>query len=514
MGSLDGLDIVDLIRTLGAESFRDFVEGFWRCVSNDQFRGGYLVDAVCEHLQAVADGQIKRLAVACPIRHGKSLLTSVMFPAFAWVKDPGLRIISASCGEDLAGRDSLRTRHLLSSPLYRKCYGDRFTLLDDQNTKLYYANDKGGHRRAVGTGTQTTGLDADWIVVDDLLDYKKAKSEAERRNAIDFYSTVLSKRVVHGTGKDRIIVAGHRVHEEDLFSHIWNIYGNDGTWTYLVLPAEAKPSVTNSYHNGIGWIDTRTEGELLNPERFPLSVIESEKKSLRHEYHCLYQQDPTPASGDMFKPEWFRHWTETETHYVLGSRRVLKEGAWRIGVVDTAVTVGMSSDYTVCQIWDVIGDDAILVDQLRGKFDGNRIIPALTAFTRAYGPQFVSVEAEFIGRFVIDQLRAEGVSVRPFKAKGQGDKETRAIAAEIRTEAGRVWFPSGKDWVSDLERELLSFPNGSHDDQVDCLSMLAILADKYRGKVLPEVTPEEAEAKKRDDQIKEFERKLWAGMPF
>lgn len=511
---LYGLTREQLVTALAGDSFRFFVEHFWPCVSNDPFKGGYLVDAVCEHLQAVAEGQIKRFVLACPIRHGKSILTSVLFPAFAWVRDPSLRIISASCGEDLAGRDSLRTRHLIQSPQYRASFGDRFALLEDQNTKLYYANDRNGHRKAVGTGTQTTGLDADWIITDDILDYKKAKSEAERRNAIEFFDTVLSKRIVHGTGKDRIVIAGHRVHEDDLFARVWNTWGNDGTWTYLVLPAEAKPSVTNSYFNATGWIDTRAEGELLNPERFSSDVLDQEKKSLRHEYHCLYQQDPSPADGDLFKAEWFRYYTDEGEAYNLSGKRVPKSRAWRYATVDTAVTIGMNSDYTVCQVWDVIDGNMILVDMLRKKLDGNRIVPALVEFFKVHRPQFVSVESEFVGRFVLDQLRNEGVVVKPFKAKGHGDKETRAVAAEIRMEAGRVWFPSGRPWLADLEREVLAFPNSAHDDAVDALSMAAILADKYTGTVEPELTPEEQEAREKEAKAAHFERMLWAGTRF
>ena len=506
---------LDQIRTaLAANSFRYFVEWAWPLVSNDRFRGGYLVDAVCEHLQAVQSGQITRLVICCPIRHGKSLLTSVLFPVWSWLRDPSLRILSASCGEDLAGRDSLRSRHLIQNPTFQKAFGGVVRLVDDQNTKLHYVNDQGGQRRAVGTGTQTTGLDADYLLVDDLIDYKKAKSEAERKHALDFYSHVLSKRLVHGTGKDRIVIAGHRVHEEDLFSHVYDIWGNDGTWTYLVLPAEAKPEVSNGFFNGIDWKDSREEGELLCPERFPASVIEQEKKSLRHEYHCLYQQDPTPRDGDTFKPEWFRYYTEDANgNYVLGDKTYPKSKAWRFATVDTAVSTSSGADYTVCQVWDSVGNALVLVHQLRKRLSGTQIVPALVEVWKTYSPQFLCVESEFVGKFVQDQLKAANVCVKSFSARGHGDKETRAVAAEIRLEAGSVWFPS-KPWVADLEREILSFPHGSHDDQVDSLAMAAILADKYRGTVEPELTPEEKAEREKTAREKRFQEMLWAGSPF
>lgn len=453
-----------LLAVLGASRFKHFVEYAWSSVSNDPFVSGYMVDALCEHLQAVHDGQIRRLVLALPIRHGKSLLTSVMFPVWLWLQNPKLRIISAACGEELAGRDSVRSRHLINSPNFQKVYGGCFSMVDDQNTKLNYQNTAGGFRKAVGTNTQTTGLDADVILVDDLIDLKKAKSEAERHNAIDFYTGTLESRLVRGTGKDRIVVAGHRVHDDDLFNHIWQTYGNDSQWTYLVLPAEAKPSVTNSYNNAIGWKDTREEGELLAPERFPRETIEAEKQRLRYTYHTLYQQDTTPRDGDRFRAEWFKTYTEDESHYHHDGKKLPKEKAWRIATCDTAISTSATADYTVCQVWDVIGNTLVLVDQLRKRLDGTKIVPALAAFFRQHQPQYLAVESEFVGRFVLDQLRADGITVRAFKAKGHGDKETRAVAAEIRLEAGRVWLPS-RPWVADLESELLSFPNGRHDDQ-------------------------------------------------
>lgn len=497
-----------------ANSFKDFVKAFWPFVSNDQFKGGYLVDALCEHLQALHKGDITRLAVACPIRHGKSLFCSVLFPTWVWITDPTIRIISASCGEDLAERDSVRTRNLITCPLYRKLFGHVFQLSQDQNQKHHYQNDRGGFRKAVGVQTQTTGADADYILVDDLIDYKRARSDAERLAALDFYNTVLSKRIVHGTGKDRILIAGHRVHEEDLFAEIRNIYGDDGGFTYLVLPSEARPDYTNSLFNGLGWKDTRKEGEPLCPERFDEIVIAHEKRSLRHEYYCLYQQDPSPAIGDQFKNDWFRYWYPTDDGgYELNGAKYTKQNVWRFGTIDTAVSEKTGADWTVCQIWDVVGDKLVLVHQLRKRLNGVMIVPTLHEIYKTYSPQFLSIEKEFVGQFVIDQLRALNVVVKPFQAKKYGPKEVRAVSAEIRLEAGKVYFPKA-DWVADLEREILTFPNGAHDDQVDALSQACLLADKFLGNVEPDLTPGELAEKNKRDRAQWFERAMNAGSPF
>lgn len=508
--NLSQAELEQIKAVLAANSFRHFVEYFWHTVSSDPFKGGFFVDTLCEHLQAVRDCKTKRLAIACPVDHGKSTLTEVFFPSWCWIKDPTLRFLTVSHGEKLALRDATRARRLIQSEQYQRWYGSLYQITDDQNTKSNYQNDKGGYRIALGTSSLTSGEKADIIIADDILDYDKAKSEAERRNVQDYWEGTLTQRLAMGNGKDRILLIGHRVHEDDVFNQVWETFGNSGTWSYLVIPTEANPELTNSYHNATGWKDTREPGQLLNPERYPQDVVDTKKKEMRHKFACLHNQDPSPRGGDRFNPEWFRYYTETETHYNLQGKLLPKDKAWRYAVADTAVSAASTSDFTVMQVWDVIGDYMILVDQLRKHLDGTQIVPALKAFYQLHKPQFLSIESEFVGRFVLDQLR-DTCTVRPFRAKGHGDKETRAVAAEIRLEARKVWFPTNKSWTADLEAEILAFPNGKRDDQLDALSMAAITAERYRGKLEEELTPEQQQQKAEAARLKQFNAILNAG---
>jgi hypothetical protein len=143
----DTPDIIPLIRAATTNRFRFFVETFWDQVSNDPFRGGYLVDAMCDHLQALHLGQIRRLCIACPVRHGKTLISQVIYPAWLWARDPSLRLICATLSEPRAQEVSVVARRLLQSDLYQQVFG--MTLNDDQNTKLLYQNQHGGRERAV-----------------------------------------------------------------------------------------------------------------------------------------------------------------------------------------------------------------------------------------------------------------------------------------------------------------------------------------------------------------------------
>jgi predicted phage terminase large subunit-like protein len=500
---------------LTASDFRLFVKRMWPAVSSDQFVDGYHLSAICEHLQAVADGQIKRLAINVAVRHSKSLLCSVLWPCFLWTRQPSSRIITASYSQVLTVRDAVRSRQLLESELYQRYFGP-VSFVEDTNRKDYYQNTSKGHRLSVSITSRTAGFDADYIVADDIHDWATRTSQTERDKAADYFETGLMSRFVR-KDDERAVVCGHKVHEDDVYSRLRAKYADDGTWTWLVLPEEYTPKYS-AWFNGIGWRDKRAEGELLWPERFDEKVIQQEKKRYRHEYSAIFQQEAVPADGTLFKPDWFRHWT-TETvdgaeFYVLGERKLAKEKAWRFVVVDTAISTSASADYTVIQVWDVIGPYLILVHQVRKKLDGNRIVPTITEVYETYQPQFVAVEKQFVGAFVIDQLRQANVLVKAFDAKRYGDKEQRAIAGEIRMEAGQVWFPAEAEYLAALQSELLGFPNAAHDDQVDGLSMAAALADKYKSRLPEELTPEEAAERAKAEAAEKFNRLLWQGCPY
>ncbi len=513
---MEKVDLRWVEATLCRNKFKSFVEIFWPCVSNDKFTPGYHIETVCEHLQAVAEGRVSRLAINLAIRHSKSLLCSVFFPVWLWLRRPETRIITATYSKTLTTRDALRSRQLIEHPKFKEYFGDVFRLTEDQNRQDFYSNDHKGHRLSVSIDSRTSGFDADVVIADDIHDFATRNSAAERNSAADYFETALCSRLVR-TGREAVVLSGHRVHEDDVFARLRFKYGDDGTWSWLVLPEEFTSKFAN-WFNGIGWKDKRNEGELLWPERFDAKAVAQEKRTYRHEYSAIFNQEPTPAEGQLFRADWFGTYsTETTPDgtelYVLGAKRFAKNRAWRFATCDTAISTSGDADWTVCQIWDAIGGNLVLVDQLRKRLDGTRIVPALTEFYRVHSPQFLSVESEFVGKFVIDQLRQRNVLVKPFSAARHGSKETRAVAAEIRAEAGQVWFPSAP-WVSALVAELCSFPNGANDDCVDAVSMACLLAERYQVATEPEPDAETKAANEIRQREERFNRMLWAGSEF
>lgn len=313
--------------------FAEFVEWAWPLVSNDPFKTGLHVEAITRHLQLVADGQVRKLVIQCPIRHGKSLLTSVLNPVWRWLRDPALRVMTSTYSQELTLRDANRSKLLVEHPRFRERFGRRLALADS-NTRLdFYHTGKGGYRFSTSVGARTSGFDADAIIADDLHPMSDRYSRADRERAIDYFFTTLSNRLVL-TGRESLVLAGHRVHEQDVMQAVVERFG--GEFTYLVLPAEADPEYTRAFPNRY-WTDPRKPGELLWPAVFGPEQLTEKKKELRHDYSPVFNQKPVPPEGSLFRVDWFRSYSPQDGNYRLGEKTFNRAGFTRVITVDLAI---------------------------------------------------------------------------------------------------------------------------------------------------------------------------------
>ena len=161
-------DVLDLdgIRILRAQrQLREFVKQSWHIIEPvRELVPGFYIDAISDHLQAVATGDIKRLVITIPPGFLKSTIVSVLFPAWLWIDHPSFRFITTSHDSDLAMRDAVRSRRVMTSEWYQERWGDRFAMTTDQNVKTRYENDQTGHRISLGTGSGITGKRGDMIL--------------------------------------------------------------------------------------------------------------------------------------------------------------------------------------------------------------------------------------------------------------------------------------------------------------------------------------------------------------
>lgn len=459
-------------------SLYEFVRKAWHVIEPSKpFVDGPHIEALCLHLEAVTRGDIKRLLVNMPPRHAKSSIISVLWTVWTWLVNPSHRWLCASYALSLAIRDNRKCRMLIQSHWFQSRWGDKFKLSSDQNMKMKFENTASGYRQAVSVGSAATGEGGDTLLIDDPHSIDDKTSDVKREKALEWFKDTWSTRL-NDQQTGAMVVVGQRIHEEDLSGYILSDASGE-EWVHLNLPAEFEEgNASQSFVNGeLFWEDWRKlEGELLWPERFPQKVLDiAKRKHGAMAYAALYQQRPVPAGGNKFKQIWFRYFVEEESFYGLdvlgGIRRVFKKECTTITTVDIAVSEKQTADYTVISTWAVTpSSEALLVDRVRGQFSNPEQVKQLRLCYQKHTPDYILIESVAYQLAIVQQLRAAGLPIMEYRP--QKDKVSRATTASVFYEGSQVWHPKLAAWLPEWEGELLVFPKGKHDDQVDTVSMI------------------------------------------
>lgn len=395
-----------------------------------------------EQLERVTSGEIKRLILTVPPRHGKTEQVTVRYPVWRLERDPTLRVIVGAYNQTLVNRFSRKSRRIAEQ---------RLALSGDRAAVEEWETAEGGTFRAVGVGGGITGQGGDLIIIDDpVKSREEANSETYRQKVWDWFTDDLYTRLEPGAS---IILIMTRWHEDDLAGRI--LASEDGpNWTVVNLPAEAVDD------DLLG----REVGEALCPDRYDLEALERIKRILGNSYYALYQGRPVPPEGAMFKRSWF-HIVDT------APRQAQRIRAW-----DRAGTEG-DGDYTVGLLMAKDNDGVFYVeDVVRGQFDDlecERLIKQTTLTDAArYGDVITWLEQEpgssgkAVAKITIRALAGHIVKAE----RSTGDKATRAQPYAAQCGAENVKLVKGA-WNAAYLNELTSFPFGAHDDQVDTSSL-------------------------------------------
>jgi hypothetical protein len=320
-----------------------FVKKFWNVVEpGTEYIDNWHIEAICEHLQAVTEGKIKRLVINVPFRTAKSTITSVLWPAWVWINKPEHQWLCGSYAEKLAIRDALRMRRLVQSPEYRRAYGQSFMITADQNQKVRFQNTRNGYRIAFGMTGGVMGDGGDTLLIDDPHDRQGAHSEAEREAALTTYDEALVTRLNHpATGA--IVIIMQRLHQKDLSGHVME--RKEEGWVHLMIPMEFEAA--RRCTTSIGWTDPRkVEGELMFPARFPQKTVDEPEDTSWAQYGTAgqLQQRPSPAGGGILKIDTFKMWPKDKP---------LPDFIFIIQSYDTAYTDKTQNDPTACTVWGV-----------------------------------------------------------------------------------------------------------------------------------------------------------------
>lgn len=468
--------LAEINKSLAEDSLAEYVRQAWPVIEPETpYLHNWHIDLICEYLERVTSGGATRLIINIPPRYMKSILVSVLWPTWAWIKRPSARWIFASYSGLLSKKHSLDRRTTLQSEWYQGNWGDRVAFTPDQNEKMEYENTARGYMVATSVGGTITGKGGNFIVVDDPHNPVEAMSALQRRNAIAFFSQTLSTRL-NDKKKDAIVLIMQRLHEDDLTGHLLA----SGGWEHLCLPALAEGSQEIDFPVS-GKKFCREDGSLLWQDREGNEEINRAKMVLGgYGFAGQYQQRPAPLEGGIIKKHWFRFWYSGPVPSPISIR--LADGSlhecdqikisdqfdqtcqsWDMAFKDTN-----DSAYVVGQSWGRRGQKYFLLDQDRKKRSFVESISAVHALATKW-PKIAAIliEDKANGPAIISSLKERISGIVPIEPKG--NKESRLFAISPYVEAGDVYLPhpSIHPWVEDFISEWISFPNSAYADQVD-----------------------------------------------
>ncbi len=480
------------LRTKAQDSFYEFIKQSWPVTEGGvSFVGGWHIEAMAVHLEAVLKREIRNLMIHVPPRSSKTTVVSVDFPAWAWIHNPHEKFMYASYAQSLAIEHSLKCRRLIESDWYRSRWGDKFSLASDQNAKGFFENTACGYRISTSTLAGSTGKGGSLLICDDPNSAQGGESEVKREATNLWWDLVWSTRL-NDPKKDARVVVQQRLHHKDVSGHILS-RDSESEWTHLVLPMEFDETRRcRTLINGRTWEDPRKKnGELLCPDRFGEKEVKRLKLELgTYGYSGQCQQSPSPDEGGIIQRSWFQLWKSSappDLDCVVQS--------W-----DTALEAGEKNAYSACTTWGVFKNKSnvpslILLSVWRGRVEYPELRAMAQRLYRDYRddgeivikpdgkhkPDMVLVEAKVSGISLIQDMIRAGVPAIRFDPNRYGDKEQRVRLITPLIESGRVYVPASSP---NLEKPMKfcdiflqncsEFPKGDSRDLVDTMTQVLI----------------------------------------
>jgi len=342
------------------------------------------------------------------------------------------------------------------------------TCANQSREKLNFLTTRAGYRYATSVGGTLTGRGGNLIIVDDPIKPEDALSEARRSAVNEWFDRTLYSRL-DDKRNDTIVLIMQRLHVEDLAGYVTQ----KEPWVDLRLPAIAEVEQTVAL--GPDEHYTRKVGEVLHEAREPKEVLDQLKVALgSFNFSAQYQQCPIPLEGEIIHWDWFRFYDELPCR-VAGDRIVQ---SW-----DTASKAEEISDYSVGTTWLVKGNDYYLLDVLRKRLTYPDLKRQIIDHACRFSVNEIIIEDKGSGTALIQDLGNENIGGVPYPIAFQPetDKVTRMHAQSARIEAGHVYLPLRAEWLEDFRTELLQFPKGRYDDQVDSLSQFLNWVEERNG---------------------------------
>lgn len=479
---LPDLDVIVAERC--RRDLKRFVKEFWDVVDPRPLIWNWHIDVLCNALMDVSFGRTQNLAICVPPGSSKSLLVSVLWPAWEWLPGnwPAASNLFASRSKNVSIRDSTRCREALKSDKYtyycqllaQMHNQPAWNFAGDQDQKANYKNSAGGHRLSTTVDAKSTGLRANRVVVDDPYDVDEvtqgtSERVSERMKRIqEWWDLKLASRLNDQSRGSRVLIM-QRLHPDDLVGVLQ--VREPQLWRFIVLPAEWDPELACPE-------DPRTTpGELFFPYLFPREFLEKKKTTEdgKGQYSAQYQQRPVPPEGLMFKAVWFDNLYKWQPGDYRENRQLPPFRRTFLSF-DTAMKGGELNDFSVGLLaGETEFGDIYLLDVWREKVGDEELRPQALALVKRYKPRITLIEDKGTGTGLIPFIRRQGqgitsvIGVMPIVAK-----DIRASMTTHFWKARRIFLPDNAPWKQAFINEHKAFnpPHSAKDDQVDATSQM------------------------------------------
>lgn len=427
---------------------------------SDNFHVKYLCDILQEEAERILrlEEKDKDLLINIPPRTSKSLIFSVCLLPWVWIKNPSKKFICISNDDQLALLNSQLCRDIIAHPEYQELFGDCYFVRGDTDSKGHFANNFGGYRISRTSGTNITGLSADWIIVDDPDSAQKVYSEAERKKVHTFYFEALYNRLTPPNLGIRVVLQ-QRLHEQDLTGAI--LQRQSGKYKHICLPAE----ITAEQNVSPPELKEFYKENLLDPNRLSKEILNDFKNAIGSKaYQSQYNQRPAPDEGGILKKEWFdiilatnvvRDSINNPVHFIL----------------DTAYTEKQENDASAIITFFVRNNCIYVLDCHEVRMEFPDLLKHIVEHVKKYqysDNSKILIEPKASGKSLVQQLKiSTKLNVMELDPP-KDSKLVRANSVAPIVEAKRVILVDGS-YIQKFLEQIVIFPNGEHDDMLDVL---------------------------------------------
>ena len=476
------------------DDFLTFVKVFAPTLVSD-FKMGKHIKLLCSKLQGVVDGNIKRLMVFLPPRSSKSLICSKLFPAWYIGNFANHEIMSVSHSDQLASDFGRTVRDIVNTEKFQRIFKG-VALRSDVKAAGKWKTNKNGSYYAAGVRSQVAGRGANIALLDDVMSEEDSFSQTGRKYIKEWYPAGLRTRLMPNGS---IIIINTRYHYDDLCGWLLKqektAEQSTYPWEVISIPAWLNEEAAELLDLPVG---SSYFPEWKSDEILRIDEQEIRASNGARYWNSLYMQDPSPDDGGIIKKKYISWWEYEDP----------PECQFIIQTYDTAFSTSRTADYSVIQTWGIFHDydedyghssHLILLGNTRGRYEYPELRRIAQELYRDFRPDVCIIERKASGQSLIQDMRRAGLPVLDYLP--DKDKVARVYASTPMMEAGRVWLPKNKIWADDLFSECMSFPNGSHDDQVDCLTMAIHYMKDSWNLTHPEDPSWEDDGSKKDKRV-------------